>query len=155
METRTILVADDETHILNVLSIKLKNAGFRVLTAEDGAEAYELACTAGPDLIITDHQMPRLSGVELCCKLHCSAVRESVPAILLTARGFAVSEKDMLLGNIKRVIAKPFSPREILSCVHELLTDSDAGAEASVPAGCHAGPSRPAGVEGAVSPGGY
>ena len=69
MDQKTIMVVDDETHILNVLSIKLQNAGFRVIAAEDGADAYELAQLHKPELIITDYQMPILSGVELCCKL--------------------------------------------------------------------------------------
>ncbi|UCD27952.1 MAG: response regulator [Planctomycetota bacterium] len=117
MEKRTILVADDETHILNVLTLKLQNAGFEVIAAEDGADAYELARSHKPDLIITDYQMPMLSGVELCCKLRSDAQTRDIPAILLTARGFKISENDMKLGNIKHVISKPFSPREILACV--------------------------------------
>ncbi len=124
MEGTTILVADDETHILNVVSIKLQNAGFKVVTAQDGGEAYELACTEQPDLIITDYQMPKFSGVELCSKLQSDPKTREIPAILLTARGFAVSQQDENMGNIKRVIAKPFSLREILACVHELLGET-------------------------------
>jgi len=124
MDTKTILIADDETHILNVLSIKLQNAGYNVITAEDGAEAYELACTQKPDLVITDYQMPRLSGLELCSKLTCDPATSDVSAILLTARGFSLSEEDMRLGNIKEVITKPFSPRKVLSRVQELLGEA-------------------------------
>ena len=51
MGQQKILVADDETHILNVVSIKLANAGYEVITAEDGADAYALARSAKPDLI--------------------------------------------------------------------------------------------------------
>ena len=129
MDTKTILIADDETHILNVLSIKLQNAGYNVITAEDGAEAYELACTQKPDLVITDYQMPRLSGLELCSKLTCDPATSDVSAILLTARGFAMSEEDMRLGNIKEVITKPFSPRKVLSRVQELLGEAAPAAE--------------------------
>lgn len=129
MDTKTILIADDETHILNVLSIKLQNAGYNVITAEDGAEAYELACTQKPDLVITDYQMPRLSGLELCSKLTCDPATSDVSAILLTARGFAMSEEDMRLGNIKEVITKPFSPRKVLLRVQELLGEAAPAAE--------------------------
>lgn len=117
----TILVADDETHILNVVSIKLENAGFRVITAEDGAEAYTLARAVQPDLIITDYQMPRLSGLELCCKLQADPITRGVPVIMLTARGFALSDQDREGSNIRQVLAKPFSPRQVLACVNELL----------------------------------
>lgn len=124
MDMKTILIADDETHILNVLSIKLKNAGYSVITAEDGAEAYGLACTQKPDLVITDYQMPKLSGLELCSKLTCEPATSDVSAILLTARGFSLSEEDMRLGNIREVITKPFSPRKVLSRVRELLGEA-------------------------------
>jgi CheY-like chemotaxis protein len=65
--------------------------------------------------------MPKLSGVELLSKLRCQERTRDIPALLLTARGFAVSEQDRASGNIKRVIAKPFSPREVLACANKLL----------------------------------
>ena len=72
-----LLIADDETHILNVLSIKLTNAGYNVITAEDGVEAYALACEVKPDLVITDFQMPGLSAAtaEGCSDLAWAAVK--------------------------------------------------------------------------------
>lgn len=124
----TILVADDETHILNVVSLKLRNAGYTVLVAEDGAEAYALARTHIPDLVITDYQMPRLSGLELCSKLQSDPITAHLPAVLLTARGFTLSEVDKRAANIRRVIAKPFSPREVLACVEEMLRAAPVGA---------------------------
>lgn len=123
MNPKTILVADDETHIVNVVSIKLQNAGYRVLTAEDGQEAYEISREAKPDLIITDYQMPLLSGVELCSKLRADPETRHIPAIILTARGFAISAAERATGNIKMVIDKPFSPREILAKVQTLLEE--------------------------------
>jgi len=59
---KKILVADDESHILHVVSLKLRNAGFQVVTARDGQEALELAQQEMPDLLITDYHMPQLSG---------------------------------------------------------------------------------------------
>jgi len=129
MQRKTILLADDETHILNVVSIKLQNAGYEVITAEDGQEAYELARQRQPDLIITDYQMPLLSGVELCSKLRCEPGTCDIPAIMLTARGFVISENDKTSGNIKQVIDKPFSPREVLASVHELLEAASVGSD--------------------------
>ncbi len=123
MRPATILVADDETHILNVVSIKLQNAGFHVLTAEDGAEAYAQAVTGRPDVIITDFQMPRLSGLELACKLHRDPMTRDIPILLLTARGFDLPDRDRAADNVRRVLAKPFSPRQILRCVQELLDE--------------------------------
>ena len=121
-----ILVADDEAHILHVLSMKLRNAGFEVLTAADGEEALELATIERPDLVITDYQMPVMSGVEFCRELHANDQTRDIPAIMLTARGFDIEPKEMVEAGIAAVLAKPFSPREILAKVNELLAQSRA-----------------------------
>src|SRR5438477_4298920 len=84
LASKTILVADDESHILHVVSLKLRNAGYRVITARDGQEAFELAVQEKPDLIITDYHMPQLSGLELCQKLKQDTATRHIPAIMLT-----------------------------------------------------------------------
>jgi CheY-like chemotaxis protein len=104
--------------------IKLQNAGYSVLTAENGEQAYELAVRHHPDLIITDYQMPLLSGVELCARLRSEPGLSEVPTVLLTARGFSLSGTDMDLGNIRMIIDKPFSPRGILAAVNDLLLET-------------------------------
>ena len=124
---KRVLIADDETHILNVLSIKLQNAGFAVIQAEDGLSAFDLARAERPDLIITDYQMPGLSGLELCARLQSEPATSEIPVVMLTARGFAISDEEARSGNIRRVIDKPFSPREILACANELLELVPAG----------------------------
>jgi two-component system, OmpR family, alkaline phosphatase synthesis response regulator PhoP len=92
---KTILVADDESHILHVVSLKLRNAGYRVITARDGQEAFELAVAERPHLLITDYHMPQLSGLELCQKLKLDATTRHIPAIMLTARGYHLELHDM------------------------------------------------------------
>ena len=121
MDNRSVLIADDETHILNVLTIKLTNAGYHVLTAQDGEEAHRLACTHLPELIITDYQMPLLSGLELCSRLRNSPDTKDIPAILLTARGFSMSQREKTQDNIREIVTKPFSPREILALAERLI----------------------------------
>src|SRR5256885_16026091 len=91
---KTILVADDESHILHVVSLKLRNAGFRVVTARDGQEAFELAHQEKPDLLITDYHMPQLSGLELCQRLKLDPLTSKIPAIMLTARGYHLEPHD-------------------------------------------------------------
>jgi CheY-like chemotaxis protein len=117
----TILVADDESHILNVVSLKLRNAGFQVLTARDGREALDLAMSAHPDLLITDYHMPEMSGLELCRALKASPGTSGIPAIMLTARGYSLESNDTASSGILRMISKPFSPRQLLSTVNEVL----------------------------------
>ena len=60
-----ILVADDETHIVQVLALKFRNAGHEVFEAHDGEEALELARRMSPDAVVTDYQMPFMNGAEL------------------------------------------------------------------------------------------
>ena len=121
MNERTILVADDESHILHVVSLKLRNAGFRVLTARDGAEALEMAQQEHPDLVITDYHMPQLSGLELCQRLKQDASTSGIPAIMLTARGYHLEPHDTEQSGILRMLSKPFSPRQLLVTVNEVL----------------------------------
>jgi len=119
--TKRILVADDEAYILHVVSMKLKNAGFDVITAVDGEEALELCTVEKPDLLITDYQMPYLSGLELCKELRSREETRSIPAVMLTARGFDIEPGEMADAGIAAVFAKPFSPREVLAAVCRLL----------------------------------
>jgi two-component system, OmpR family, alkaline phosphatase synthesis response regulator PhoP len=118
---KRILVADDESHILHVVSLKLRNAGYEVLTACDGQEALDIATAELPDMLITDFQMPMLSGLELCRRLKQNPQTSSIPAIMLTARGYHLEVHDTDESGIVRVLSKPFSPRELLAAVNDLL----------------------------------
>jgi CheY-like chemotaxis protein len=118
---KRVIVADDEAHILHVVSMKLQNAGYEVLTAVDGEEALELCSSEGPDLLITDYQMPMMTGLELCKQLRASENTRDIPTIMLTARGFDIDPGQMEEAGIATVLAKPFSPRELLGKVDELL----------------------------------
>lgn len=116
-----ILAVDDEAHILHVVSLKLNNAGYEVLTAQDGEEGLAMAIEQRPDLVITDYQMPFMTGLELCLKLKENQTTTDIPALMLTARGFSLSQEDLERTNIGGVLSKPFSPREVLVRVQELL----------------------------------
>ena len=116
-----IVAADDEAHILHVVSMKLRKAGYEVLTAMDGEEARDLCLGEVPDLLITDYQMPLLTGLELCKALRAHDATRDLPAIMLTARGFDLEPQEMIEAGIAAVLAKPFSPRELLGRVAELV----------------------------------
>ncbi len=124
---RKILVVDDEAHIRQVLSIKLRNAGYEALTAADGEEAFEVACAELPDLIITDFQMPFMTGLELCQALLEHGPTADTPVLLLTARGYSLGDEDLTASNIRDVLSKPFSPRAVLRQVESLLSEVDEG----------------------------
>lgn len=116
-----ILVVDDEIHIVHVLSLKLRNAGYEVLSAPDGEQGLELARRRRPDLVITDYQMPFLSGLEMCQRLRQDPATRHIPVLLLTARGFSIPPEALETVNVAGVFSKPFSPREILLRVQELV----------------------------------
>ena len=115
-----VLVVDDEPHIRHVLQHRLSEAGYRVETACDGEEAFELAVRSRPRVLITDERMPFLSGLELCQKLRDTPATAELPALMLTARRFADAWIDRTGTNIAAVLSKPFSPREMLQRVDEL-----------------------------------
>ncbi len=132
-----ILVVDDEAHIVQVVSLKLRNAGYEVMTAVDGEEAFEIARRTLPDMVITDFQMPYMTGLDLCRSLAEHEPTRHIPVLMLTARGYALEESDLATGNIRNVIAKPFSPRAVLSQVEEILKEArsaDAASSPSAPA---------------------
>ena len=121
MENRKALVVDDEFHIVQVVSIKLKNNGFDVVTAENGSDGYELASQTLPDIIVSDYQMPVMSGVEMIEKLRQNPETTHIPVIMLTARGFAIEDdqKDKL--RVSACLSKAFSPREVLATIEDVL----------------------------------
>jgi len=127
MSDRTlILVVDDEAHIVHVVSLKLENAGFEVVTASDGEEGLAVATEQHPDLIITDYQMPFVSGLEMCTQLKKQQATADIPALMLTARGFSIAPELLEQTNIQAVLSKPFSPRDILARVQELIEQRNA-----------------------------
>ncbi len=115
------LVVDDEIHIVQVVAIKLKNNGYTVFTAENGLEAYKTALEQNPDVIITDYQMPGMTGTEMIEKLRTHPDTAHIPVILLTARSFALDPEVQEKLNICSCLSKPFSPREVLNTVEEVL----------------------------------
>ncbi|MHC4149555.1 MAG: response regulator [Planctomycetota bacterium] len=123
MAQRRVLVVDDEIHIIHVVAIKLRNNGYEVIAAENGAEALKLACEDKPDIIVTDFQMPVMTGLELVRQLRSNEATRDVPVIMLTARGFAVEDKEVKDLEISEFLSKPFSPKELLRCIEDILYD--------------------------------
>ncbi|MDD5327778.1 MAG: response regulator [Phycisphaerae bacterium] len=116
-----VLVADDEIHIIHVVTIKLRNNGYEVISAEDGVKAFALACAEKPDIIVTDYQMPGMTGLELVRKLRQNETTKNIPVIMLTARGFAVEDKEQEELEISELLSKPFSPKELLRSIEDIL----------------------------------
>ena len=116
-----VLVADDEIHIIHVVAIKLRNNGYEVIAANNGAEAYDLACREMPAIVVTDYQMPVMTGIELITKLRGDERTKEIPVILLTARSFAVSPEQQVSLGVASCLSKPFSPKELLKTIQDIL----------------------------------
>ena len=118
-ESRTILVVDDEPHIVRFTAMNLEVEGFRVETAGNGLEALEVLDQRGPvDLVVLDVMMPELDGFETLRRIR---DQSSVPVIFVTVRG---DEADRVAGldlGADDYLTKPFSPRELISRIRALF----------------------------------
>ena len=120
--TKRLLLCDDEIHILRAAEFKLKRAGYDVQTAGDGQEGWEAIEHRKPDMLITDCQMPRLDGIGLVRRVRSEPQTEDLPVLMLTAKGFELSHEELREDlKIIKIVAKPFSPRELLQLVNEVL----------------------------------
>ena len=129
MADKKVLIADDEIHIIHVVSIKLRNNGYEVISAENGADALALACEENPDIVVTDYQMPGMTGLELVRQLRQNEATKNTPVIMLTARDFAVEEAEKEQLQISELLNKPFSPKELLRSVSDILYQKTAMGE--------------------------
>ncbi|MCA9298434.1 MAG: response regulator [Phycisphaerales bacterium] len=119
--SRRILLADDEPHITAVVARRLEGAGFETRVVQDGEEALRVVPEYAPDLVITDLQMPCMSGLEMATKLFEAPETSSIPVIMLTGRGYVLDEAELATTNIRELMSKPFSARRILECVEKIL----------------------------------
>lgn len=119
----SILLADDESHILRAAEIKFKRSGFDVRCASDGEEAWTLIAAQRPDILITDCQMPRLDGLSLARRIRATPAVADLPIVMLTAKGYELRSENVQqeLG-LEAVLAKPFSPKELVGQVETILT---------------------------------
>ncbi len=114
----TVLVIDDDPHVLEIVSLYLGKEGFHVTTASDGEKALGCVETLVPDLIVLDLMLPGVDGLEVCRRIRKAS---SVPIIMLTARD---EDLDKILGlelGADDYITKPFNPRELVARVKAVL----------------------------------
>jgi len=122
---KTVLIVDDEEYIVTSLEYVMKSAGYEVEVAYDGEQAIEKVKETAPDLLILDVMMPKLDGFEVCEKIRANPLWESIRIIMLTAKGRdSERDKGISLG-ADAYMTKPFSTRDILKRVTELLGDTD------------------------------
>ena len=118
-----IIVCDDEPHIVRAISLKFTRAGFEVHGAPDAESGLELLHRAPPALLITDYTMPGMNGAEFVRCVRADATLADLPVIMLTARGIELEEDSDIAAELglAAVFLKPFSPRELVIKVCEIL----------------------------------
>jgi DNA-binding response OmpR family regulator len=117
----TILLAEDDKQIGDMISFKLTNGGHRVIRAQDGEQACLLAGQERPDLILLDAMMPSLSGFEVLRRLKTDPKLRTIPVIMVTAKGHERDVLTGLRGGAVDYIVKPFSLKELSARVELAL----------------------------------
>jgi DNA-binding response OmpR family regulator len=118
MNGRTILLVDDEQHIIELAQMYLEKEGFAVHSANDGERALAQIDAVDPDLIVLDLMLPRIDGWEVCRRVR---ARSDTPIIMLTARDDPVDKIVGLELGADAYLTKPFNPRELVAWVKAVL----------------------------------
>jgi two-component system phosphate regulon response regulator PhoB len=119
----TLLIADDEPAILDLVRFTLEDPQVRIVEASDGATALELAQQARPDVALLDVKMPRLSGLDVCRRLRALPECAHTRVVLLTAAAQAQDRQRGLAAGADHYLTKPFSPLALLTLVRSLMPE--------------------------------
>lgn len=121
-EKKTILIVDDEQHIVDILVYNLEKEGYNTLQANDGLTAVDIALSQKPDLILLDIMLPKMDGLAVCKRIRHTL---NVPILMLTAKD---EEIDKILGlelGADDYVTKPFSVRELMARIKANLRKAE------------------------------
>lgn len=125
---KTVLVVDDQPHIVRLIQVNLVKEGFEVATASDGVEGLQKAHELKPDLVILDVIMPRKDGFEVLRELKADADLAPVPVVMLTVKTHNADIVEGLKEGAELYLPKPFHPKELVSLVKRVLETGPDGA---------------------------
>jgi DNA-binding response OmpR family regulator len=125
---KSILLVDDEPMILRVMRQALEKDGFQIKTAFDGKDALEKITASQPDVLITDIDMPRMTGKELCLQIQASMPDRQFPIFIMTSLT-ALEHRDWS-GKISNLVfvEKPISLRKLRAAIKKIIPPSDSAA---------------------------
>ena len=109
-----VLLVDDESYVTATVSAKLRRLGHETMTACDGMEGFAVAQQFRPDLVVSDLQMPNLDGLGMAKRLGADSITGTTPVILLTGRGHLIPAEELVGTQVRQVLSKPFSIRDLL-----------------------------------------
>jgi two-component system alkaline phosphatase synthesis response regulator PhoP len=130
MPGESILLVDDEQHIIELAQMYLQKEGYEVLCAGDGERALELIASAKPSLMVLDLMLPKVDGWEVCRRVRAES---DLPIIMLTARDEAVDKIVGLELGADAYLTKPFNPRELVAWIKAVLRRSSTQLRAGAP----------------------
>jgi two-component system alkaline phosphatase synthesis response regulator PhoP len=123
-----ILVVDDEPHIVRLVSFSLEKGGHEVYQASDAMTGIALAKEHQPDLILMDVMMPLMTGFEAVDKLKEDPGTAEIPVVMLSAKSQAYEQEEGLRRGALRYVCKPFTPRDLVDVVSQVLSEAGEGA---------------------------
>ena len=118
---KTIVIADDEPHVLRSLEFILKKQGYIVVTAVNGEEALERVKESNPDLVFLDIQMPKMDGNSVLRHLRDDPNYQDLYIVMITAKGQEADRLNSLESGANEYVTKPYSPRKLIGRVKEIL----------------------------------
>ena len=121
MDSKRILVVEDEQEVRELLNYSIGRAGYTVQAVVDAESALDALNNELPDLIVIDWMLPRMSGIELARRIRHDQYTQSIPLIMLTARGEEVDKLKSFDAGFDDYVTKPFSPRELNARIKALL----------------------------------
>jgi DNA-binding response OmpR family regulator len=124
-----ILIAEDESDILELINFTLKFGGYEVIPTSNGADALEMTRKEQPDLVLLDVRMPRMSGYQVCTEIKADPGINHIPVVFLSAKGQEAEIKTGYETGAIDYILKPFAPDQLLIRIEEILINLSAERE--------------------------
>jgi two-component system, OmpR family, alkaline phosphatase synthesis response regulator PhoP len=118
---KTVLVVDDQPHIVRLIQVNLEKEGVHVATASDGVEGLQKVRDLQPDLVILDVIMPRKDGFEVLREMKNDSGLSEIPVIMLTVKAHNSDIVEGLKEGAELYLPKPFHPKELVSLVKRVL----------------------------------
>ena len=118
---KKILIADDEPNIVVSLEFLMKQKGYDVKVVNNGEDALHAVGEFGPDLILLDVMMPRMSGYDVCQKVRENPAWQAIRIIMLSAKGRDIEVTKGMAVGADAYVTKPFSTKDLIAKVQELL----------------------------------
>ena len=119
-----ILIADDESEVVDLVRMVLEMEGYEIVSAADGTQALATIKAHAPDLVLLDVRMPKMTGYEACAKLKKDPNTNDIPIVFLSAKGQDTEIKRGIELGAAEYILKPFAPDELFERVAGILKQS-------------------------------